>query len=153
MPAAGVDLCTKADGKDRSDHSAPDRFRSTRVHRPLTRRIRDVALAVEVLGTKNSRGTRCSDDPTHERHQHQSRQARTHSYKVSIPRQNVKIVCAAVGPPCFRNLLPDRPRTQRRLSELGPLSSRAVSGCARGGIGRLRGCPGLSGSATGWSVT
>ena len=45
MPAAGVDLCTKADGKDRSDHSAPDRFRSTRVHRPLTRRIRDVALA------------------------------------------------------------------------------------------------------------
>jgi hypothetical protein len=40
-----------------------------------------------------------------------------------------------------------------RLSELGPLSSvRVVSGCVRD-VGRLRGCPGLSGSATWWSVT
>jgi hypothetical protein len=41
-----------------------------------------------------------------------------------------------------------------RLSELGLLSSAAAgSGCVRWRAGRLRGCPGLSGSATWWSVT
>jgi hypothetical protein len=40
------------------------------------------------------------------------------------------------------------------LSELGPMSRPAVvSGCARCTAGWLRGCPGLSGSATWWSVT
>jgi len=37
-----------------------------------------------------------------------------------------------------------------RLSELGPVSRVAASGCGRWGAGSLRGCPGLSGSAT-WS--
>jgi hypothetical protein len=35
-----------------------------------------------------------------------------------------------------------------RLSELGPVSSVAASGCGLRGAGSLRGCPGLSGSAT-----
>ncbi len=34
------------------------------------------------------------------------------------------------------------------LSELGPVSSGAASGCGLRGAGSLRGCPGLSGSAT-----
>jgi len=40
------------------------------------------------------------------------------------------------------------------LSELVPPSrAGVVSGCVRWRRGRLRGCPGLSGSATWWSVT
>jgi hypothetical protein len=41
------------------------------------------------------------------------------------------------------------------LSELGPVSSVAASGCGCWGAGSLRGCPGLSGCATWscWSVT
>ena len=52
------------------------------------------------------------------------------------------------------DVVPLRSRSfEHRLSELGPLSSvRAVSGCV-GGVGRLGGCPGLSGSAAWWSVT
>jgi Transposase, Mutator family len=46
-------------------------------------------------------------------------------------------------------------KRQCRLSELGPASSVGVaSGCGGRGVARLRGCPGLSGSATwSWSVT
>jgi transposase len=39
-------------------------------------------------------------------------------------------------------------QTHYRLSELGPVSSVVVSGCGCCGAGSLRGCPGLSGSAT-----
>jgi len=46
-----------------------------------------------------------------------------------------------------------RPWCSRRsrfcLSELGPVSRVAASGCGGWGAGSLRGCPGLSGSATG----